>query len=132
MDPNTYHDLFINLASNSPFLAWMIYSYLHTHKQLEKTREESKIERQQMHTEHRTDEANIRERYEKVITDLNQDRKAFVDGFSNRIDSLEHGQKKIFAILEPLKDQIQEIRMKEEIKKELASSQPKQFAKNGS
>jgi hypothetical protein len=33
--------------------------------------------------------------------------------------SLERGQKKLFAILEPLKEQIQEMRIKEKIKEQV-------------
>jgi len=121
MDPSTYHDLWVNLATNSPFLAWMIYSYVQTNKQLEQTRAESRTERIEMQNQQRADEERIRNRFEMVISDLNTDRRHLVEGFSNRIDSLERGQKKIFAILEPLKDQIQEIRVKEQLKKELAN-----------
>jgi hypothetical protein len=121
MDPSTYHDLWVNLATNSPFLAWMIYSYVQTNKQLEQTRAENRTERIEMQNQQRADEERIRNRFEMVISDLNTDRRHLVEGFSNRIDSLERGQKKIFAILEPLKDQIQEIRVKEQLKKELAN-----------
>ena len=42
-----------------------------------------------------------------------------VHAFSGRIDSLERGQKKLFAILEPLKEQIHEMRLKEKVKQEI-------------
>ena len=122
MDPSTYHDVFINLATNSPFLAWMIYTYLQTNKQLEKTRAENTQERNAMYIQHRADEEMIRTRYDKVISDLNHDRKGFLDGISGRIDTLERGQEKIYQLLEPLKDQIQEIKIKEQLKKEFASN----------
>lgn len=121
MDPSTYHDLWVNLATNSPFLAWMIYSYVQTNKQLEQTRAESREERIALQNQQRADEEKIRTKFEVVISDLNTDRRHLVEGFSGRIDALERGQKKIFAILEPLKDQIQEIRVKEQLKKELAN-----------
>lgn len=122
MDPSTYHDLFVNLASNSPFLGWMIYSYITTSKDLKETREQSRAEMRELRAEARDEEVRIRERFEGVIRDLNQDRTALVEGFSGRIDSLERGQRKIFAILEPLKEQIQEIKIKDQLKKELSSS----------
>lgn len=122
MDPSTYHDLFVNLASNSPFLGWMIYSYITTSKDLKETREQSRAEMRELRAEAREEEVRIRERFEGVIRDLNQDRTALVEGFSGRIDSLERGQRKIFAILEPLKEQIQEIKIKDQLKKELSSS----------
>ncbi len=116
MDPSTYHDLWVNLATNSPFLGWMIYSWFQTNKALEKTREESKEERKELQAEHKADEQAIREKFEKVIEQLNHDRKLLVEGFSGRIDSLERGQKKLFAILEPIKEQIVELRIKQNIK----------------
>ena len=119
MDANTYTDIWINLATNSPFLGWMIYTYLQTQKDLKQTREDSKTELRELRTEARTEEARIRDRFEAVIKDLNQDRKVLVEGFSGRIDSLERGQKKLFALLEPIKEQIQEIKLKEELKKQL-------------
>lgn len=119
MDPSTYHDLWINLATNSPFLGWMIYSYVQTQKDLKHTREESKQELRELRTEAREEESRIRDRFEAVIKDLNQDRKTLVEGFSSRIDSLERGQRKLFALLEPMKEQMSEIKMKEELKKQL-------------
>ncbi len=119
MDPSTYHDLWVNLATNSPFLGWMIYSYVTTQKDLKQTREDSKTELRELRTEAREEEARIRDRFESVIKDLNKDRKVLVEGFSGRIDSLERGQRKLFALLEPMKEQIQEIKLKEELKKQL-------------
>tara|TARA_R100000734_G_C3295301_1_gene86560 strand:+ start:394 stop:768 length:375 start_codon:yes stop_codon:yes gene_type:complete len=119
MDPSTYHDLWINLATNSPFLGWMIYSYVQTQKDLKHTREESKQELRELRIEAREEESRIRDRFEAVIKDLNQDRKTLVEGFSSRIDSLERGQRKLFALLEPMKEQMSEIKMKEELKKQL-------------
>lgn len=119
MDANTYTDIWINLATNSPFLGWMIYTYLQTQKDLKQTREDSKTELRELRTEAREEEARIRDRFESVIADLQQDRKVLVDGFSGRIDSLERGQKKLFALLEPIKEQMQEIKIKEDLKKQL-------------
>ena len=92
MDPTTYNDIWVNLATNSPFLGWMIYSYIQTNK------------------------------FEKVITELNTDRTQLVEGLTNRISSLERGQKKIFHLLGELsevKDKITKIEMKEQIIKEI-------------
>ena len=120
MDPSTYHDLWVNLATNSPFLGWMIYSYVQTQRDLKETREQSRNEAREIRKEARTEEQEIRTRFERVIDKLNEDRTKLVESFSNRIDSLERGQRKLFAILEPLKEQIHEIRLKEQVKKELS------------
>ena len=119
MDANTYTDIWINLATNSPFLGWMIYTYLQTQKDLKQTREDSKTELRELRNEAREEEARIRGRFETVIADLQQDRQILVEGFSGRIDSLERGQKKLFALLEPIKEQMQEIKIKEDLKKQL-------------
>jgi|11_taG_2_1085331.scaffolds.fasta_scaffold23903_3 hypothetical protein len=122
MDPSTLHDLWINLATNSPFLGWMIYSYTQTQKDLKQTREDSKDEAKEIRKEAKEEEERVRDRFEKVITDLNQDRKLLVEGFSTRISSLERGQKKIFHLLGELsevKEKITKIEMKEQIKKEI-------------
>ena len=99
MDPTTYHDLWINLATNSPFLGWMIYSYVQTNRDLKETREQSRQEAREIRTEAKAEEQRVRDRFEAVIKDLNKDRKLLVEGFSSRIDFLERGQKKIFHLL---------------------------------
>jgi len=120
MDASTYHDLWVNIATNSPFLAWMIYSYVQTQKDLKETREHGRQESKEIRAEARQEEQEIRARFESVIADLNKDRTKLVEGFSGRIDSLERGQRKLFALLEPIKEQIHEIKLKEKIKKELS------------
>ena len=122
MDPSTLHDLWINLATNSPFLGWMIYSYTQTQKDLRQTREESKAEAKEIRKEAKEEEERVRDRFERVITDLTDDRKKLLEGFSTRISSLERGQKKIFHLLGELsevKEKITKIEMKEQIKKEI-------------
>ena len=73
----------------------------------------------EIRTEAKEQEKEIREKFERVIKGLNADRDQLVDAFSSRIDSLERGQKKLFAILEPLKEQIHEMRLKEKVKQEI-------------
>lgn len=122
MDPSTMNDVWVNLATNSPFLGWMIYSYIKTNKQLDQTRQESKEEAKEIRLESKAEEQRVRDRFEKVVIDLNKDRTQLVEGFSNRISSLERGQKKIFHLLGELsdvKEKITKIEMKEELKKEI-------------
>ena len=119
----TAHELIMGLASNSPFLGWMIYSYIQTNKQLEKTREDSKKEMKELRLEQKTEEQEIRNKFEVVITALNQDRKQLVESFSSRIDSLERGQKKIFVLLNELaevKTKVQELAIKDRLQKEIS------------
>ena len=120
-----YHELLMGLASNSPFLAWMIYSYTQTNKQLEKTREESKKDMKELRLESKAEETEIRRKFEKVIEGLNIDRKALVESFSGRIESLEKGQRKIFMLLEQIKElksKVDKIELKEEIAKEMGKT----------
>ncbi len=104
----------MDLATNAPFVGFLLYQYWDQRK----TNKEQRDEMREIRTEAKANEEAVRQRFEKVIRDLNQDRDHLVDGFSSRIDSLERGQKKLFAILEPLKEQIQEIRIKEKVKQE--------------
>ena len=104
--------LWMDLATNAPFVGFLLYQYWDQRK----TNKEQRDEMKEIRQEAKANETEVRARFEKVIQDLNKDR---VDGFSSRIDSLERGQRKLFAILEPLKEQIQEMRLKEQVKKEI-------------
>jgi len=68
-------------------------------------RKESKIE-----------EKELRERYAIVIKDLQTDREQIVKDLSTKTDSLERSISKIFAILEPIKEQVQEMKIKEKVR----------------
>jgi|TARA_Y100001963_G_scaffold36885_1_gene51561 hypothetical protein len=115
MEASTVTQLWMDLATNAPFVGFLLYQYWDQRK----TNKEQRDEMKEIRLEAKQQEEVIRGRFEKVITDLNRDRDQLVDGFSSRIDSLERGQKKLFAILEPLKEQIQEIRIKEKVKEQM-------------
>ena len=115
MDQATVTNLWIDLATNAPFVGFLLYQYWDQRK----TNKEQRDEMKDIRKEARDQEEVIRGRFEKVIQDLNQDRDHLVSSFSDRIMSLERGQKKLFAILEPLKEQIQEMRIKEKIKEQV-------------
>jgi len=110
-------DFLIDTATNFPFLGWMIYQYMHQSKINEAQREEMRELRQ----ETKQEEKALRQRYDKVIGDLQTDRDALVSDLAKKTESLERSIKKIFAILEPLRQQIERQRIKEEIQKEHAS-----------
>ena len=107
-----YHQYPRQLASNAPFVGFLLYQYWDQRK----TNKEQRDEMKEIRKEAKEQEEVIRGRFEKVIDELNKDRDQLVSGFSSRIQALERGQKKLFAILEPLKEQIQEIRIKEKLK----------------
>ncbi|QDP50689.1 MAG: hypothetical protein Unbinned627contig1001_6 [Prokaryotic dsDNA virus sp.] len=109
--------LWMDLATNAPFVGFLLYQYWDQRK----TNKEQRDEMREIRLEAKEQEKEIRNRFEKVIKDLNKDRDQLVDGFSSRIDSLERGQRKLFTILEPLKEQIQEMRLKEKVKQEIGA-----------
>ena len=115
MDQATVTNLWMDLATNAPFVGFLLYQYWDQRK----TNKEQRDEMKDIRKEARDQEEIIRERFEKVIQELNQDRDHLVSSFSDRIMSLERGQKKLFAILEPLKEQIQEMRIKEKLKSQV-------------
>ena len=115
MDQSTVTQIWLDLATNAPFVGFLLYQYWDQRKTNKAQRDEMK----EIRLEAKQQEEVIRGRFEKVITDLNRDRDQLVDGFSSRIDRLERGQEKLFAILEPLKEQIQEIRIKEKVKEQM-------------
>ena len=115
MDQATVTNLWMDLATNAPFVGFLLYQYWDQRK----TNKEQRDEMKDIRKEARDQEEVIRGRFEKVIQELNQDRDHLVSSFSDRIMSLERGQKKLFAILEPLKEQIQEMRIKEKIKEQV-------------
>mgnify|MGYP001404588856 FL=1 len=112
MDQSTVTQIWLDLATNAPFVGFLLYQYWDQRK----TNTEQRDEMKEIRKDARDQEEVIRGRFEKVIDELNKDRDQLVNGFSTRIHSLERGQKKLFAILEPLKEQIQEIRIKEKLK----------------
>ena len=116
MDQATVTNLWMDLATNAPFVGFLLYQYWDQRK----TNKEQRDEMKDIRKEARDQEEIIRERFEKVIQDLNQDRDHLLSSFSDRIMSLERGQKKLFAILEPLKEQIQEMRIKEKLKSQVS------------
>ena len=115
MDQATVTNLWMDLATNAPFVGFLLYQYWDQRK----TNKEQRDEMKDIRKEARDQEEVIRGRFEKVIQELNQDRDHLVSSFSDRIMSLERGQKKLFAILEPPKEQIQEMRIKEKLKSQV-------------
>lgn len=114
MDPSTIHDLWLNLATNSPFLAFVVYNWWIGQKQNEAYRLEMKQDREAYERKREEAIEGIRQRYIKVIEDLKAERGA---GIEERLISLEKSIKKLFAIVDKLKEEINELKIKEEIRK---------------
>ena len=56
---------------------------------------------------------DIRDRYIKVIDDLKEEKKG---GIEERLSSMEKAIKKLFALMDRLKDEINELKIKEEVR----------------
>jgi uncharacterized protein len=124
MDAQTISQVWIDLATNAPFLGFLLYQW---HIQRKDVRE-YKSEIQALRHESKEEEKQLRSRFEKIIKELNEDRDAIVTGLQqkirtveDKIASIEKSVKKIFAVLLPIQDQMKQQRIKDEIKKEMIS-----------
>ncbi len=113
MDPTTLHDVWLNLATNSPFLAFVIYNWWQQGKMIEAYRVEMKQDRIEYEEKREKAITDIRDRYIKVIDDLKEEKKG---GIEERLSSMEKAIKKLFALMDRLKDEINELKIKEEVR----------------
>ncbi len=113
MDPSTYHDVWINLATNSPLVGFLIWNYWRNTKQLEEYRKEMKSDRDEYERKREEGIEQIRQRYMKVIEDLKEDKKG---GIEDRLTSLEKGMKRLFSLMDKMKEQINELKIKEQLR----------------
>ena len=110
MDPSTMHEVWLNLATNSPFLAFVIYNWHVQSKRNEEYRQEMKKDRDRYDQKREEGIEAIRDRYSKVIDDLKTERKK---GVEERLLSVERGIKKIFSMVDKLKEEINEVKIKD-------------------
>ena len=113
MDPTTLHDVWLNLATNSPFLAFVIYNWWQQGKMIEAYLVEMKQDRIEYEEKREKAITDIRDRYIKVIDDLKEEKKG---GIEERLSSMEKAIKKLFALMDRLKDEINELKIKEEVR----------------
>ena len=113
MDPTTLHDVWLNLATNSPFLAFVIYNWYQQGRMIEAYRVEMKNDRDEYERKREEAIEGIRERYIKVIEDLKAERGA---GIEERLISLEKSIKRLFALIDRLKEEINAIKIKESVR----------------
>ena len=111
MDQTTVTQIWLDLATNAPFVGFLLYQYWDQRK----TNKEQRDEMREIRTEARTQEDLIRGKFESVIAQLNQDRTQLIESFSSRIESLERGQEKLLQLLEPIQMKIQEIEIERKI-----------------
>jgi len=110
MDPSTMHEVWLNLATNSPFLAFLVYNWYQMSKQNEAYRLEMKNDRDEYERKREEGIEKIRERYQVVIEDLKQQKS---NGIEERLVSLEKGIKKLFHLIDKLKEEINDLKFKE-------------------
>jgi len=113
MDPTTLHDVWLNLATNSPFLAFVIYNWWQQGRMIEAYRIEMKQDREEYEQKREKAIDELRDRYTKVIEDLKAERGA---GIEERLVSLEKGIKRLFALIDKLKEEINELKIKETVR----------------
>tara|TARA_Y100001963_G_scaffold46201_1_gene65145 strand:+ start:152 stop:505 length:354 start_codon:yes stop_codon:yes gene_type:complete len=113
MDPSTIHEIWLNLATNSPFLAFVIYNWYQQGKMIEAYRQEMKADRDEYDRKREDGIEKIRLRYVKVIDDLKAERKG---GIEERLLSVEKGIKRLFASLDKIKEEVNEIKLKEHVR----------------
>ena len=104
------HEVWVNLATNSPFLAFLMYNWYQMSKQNEEYRKEMKADRDAYEVKREKAIEEIRGRYIKVIEDLKEEKKG---GIEDRLSSMEKAIKKLFVMIDKLKDEINELKIKD-------------------
>jgi len=120
MDPATLTQVWVDLATNAPFLGFLLYQWYIQRRDVQ----EYKKEISQLRQESKTEEKDLRERFESVIQNLNEDRDQIVTGLESRIKNIEvqivgieKSIRKVFALLDPLIKQAEEMRLQKKLKK---------------
>jgi len=120
MDPSTLTQVWVDLATNAPFLGFLLYQWYIQRRDVQ----EYKKEISQLRQESKTEEKDLRERFESVIQNLNEDRDQIVTGLESRIKNIEvqivgieKSIRKVFALLDPLIKQAEEVRLQKKLKK---------------
>ena len=120
MDPSTLTQVWVDLATNAPFLGFLLYQWYIQRRDVQ----EYKKEISQLRHESKTEEKDLRERFESVIRNLNEDRDQIVTGLESRIKNIEiqivgieKSIRKVFALLDPLIKQAEEMRLQKKLKK---------------
>ena len=120
MEPATLTQVWVDLATNAPFLGFLLYQWYIQRRDVQ----EYKKEISELRQESKTEEKSLRERFEGVIKSLNEDRDQIVSGLEIRIKNIEtqiigieKSIRKLFALLDPLRKQAEEDRLQKHLKK---------------
>ena len=113
METSTIHEIALNLATNSPFVGFLVWNWWYNTKQLEQYRLEMKADRDEYERKREDGIEKIRLRYVKVIEDLKSDKKG---GIEDRLSSLEKSIKRLFALMDKVKEEINDLKLKETVR----------------
>lgn len=91
--------LFQQLLSHSPFVAFLLYQYWQQRKDMAQLQDRY----ENLRKESKAEEEALRQRYQKVIESYTEDRKSLIESLEKRIGALEKSIRKLFAMLEDLK-----------------------------
>ena len=122
MDPNTLNSFLLDLATNTPFVAFLIWMYTQQRKDLKEQRDDMKS----LRADSKAEENLLRERYQKVIEDLGKDRIEMRESLEKRILSLEKSIRKLFSLFESLKsvkETVDELKIKDQVKDQVRGIQ---------
>lgn len=113
MEPSTMHEIWLNLATNSPFLAFVMYNWYQQTKMNEQYRQEMKADREAYETKREQAIEDIRLRYSKVIEELKQEKGK---GVEERLHNVEKQVRKIFSMMDSIRGTVEELKLKEHIR----------------
>ena len=85
MEASTITEFWIDLATNAPFVAFLLYQWHINRKDVG----EYKKEIRDLRKESKEEEGRIRERFEAVISDMQGDRDQLVSGLEKKIGALD-------------------------------------------
>jgi hypothetical protein len=123
-----FQDVALQLFINSPFVGFLLYQWWDSRKLFREQRAEMK----ELRLEAKQEETKLRDRFDAVIKSLNEDKDQLIEALEKRIrslekrfESVERSIRKLFVSIEDLKtvkNKVEKIELKEEIRKELESS----------
>tara|TARA_R110002110_G_C12905972_1_gene665537 strand:- start:136 stop:480 length:345 start_codon:yes stop_codon:yes gene_type:complete len=111
MDPIS-SDFLIDTLANTPFIMFLVWQFMISRRDYKELKKEAKEEQEK-----------IRARFEAIIKDLNADRDSITKGVELKITdldaktaSLEKSIRKLFAVIDKLKESINDLKIKERIR----------------
>jgi len=88
-------EVITDLVTNTPFVGFLIWQYV----QMRKDYKEQQDKMDALRTESLVREEAVRQRFEKVISNLNDDKDQLVQTIDKRLSTVEGQIKKLFSVL---------------------------------